>query len=194
MHDIEPHHLWRDAYVAADDPKSPHHGRMHDEFRFTNKIYNYFIHPQWDEFGSATLYGKILYADYDEHLAIIELLGEWNDCLGNDVLFLKQNIVDQQLREGIRKFIVIMDNVLTFHGSDNCYYEEWFEDLVNVNGYICFVNVSVEVENEMKDTQIDHYVNLGAHLQIPSWRSYKPAILTHHIESRLALNAPQQLP
>ena len=53
------------------------YGRQYDEFKFTNKIYNYFIHPQWDDFGSATLYAKILYVEYDEGYAVIELMGEW---------------------------------------------------------------------------------------------------------------------
>ncbi|MBX2816387.1 MAG: hypothetical protein KTR24_10325 [Saprospiraceae bacterium] len=185
MHDIEPHYLWRDSYVAAHDHRSPHYGRTYDEFRFTNKIYNYFIHPQWDEFGSGTLYSKIIYVDYDEHVAIVELIGEWNDCLGNDILFLKQNIIDPLLLEGVRKFILLLDNVLTFHGSDNCYYEEWYEDLINVNGYISFVNVSRDVGDEMTATQIHHYVNLGAHLEVPNWRSYKPTNLTRQVEMRL---------
>ena len=68
MHDIEPHYMWRDQYVASDDQRSPFFGRQYDEFRFTKKIYNYFIHPQWDEFGSNTLYLKIIYTDYDVHL------------------------------------------------------------------------------------------------------------------------------
>lgn len=194
MHNIEPHYLWRDSYVAAEDKKSPHYGRTYNEFTFTNKIYNYFIHPQWDEFGSATLYGKILFADYDDHIAIVELIGEWNDCLGNDILFLKQNIVDRLQHQGIHRFIIIMDHVLTFHGSDNCYYEEWYEDAISEGGYICFINASDDVLDEMESTRIDHYVQLGDHLQIPNWRSYKPANLIRQIEGQLNQRAPLQLP
>jgi len=185
MHNIEPHYLWRDAYVAADDERSPLYGRVYDEFQYSNKVYNYYIHPQWDEFGSATLYGKILLVDYVERVAIIELIGEWNDCLTNDVLFLKQNIVDSMVTEGIQKFIVVMDHVLNFHGSDNCYYEEWYEDILNTNGYIVFLNVLDQVYDEMVSSQIDQYVHMGPTLQIPNWRSFKPANLVLQLELSL---------
>ena len=39
------------------------------------------IHPQWDDIGSETLYAKILCAHYPNQYAIIELIGEWNDCI-----------------------------------------------------------------------------------------------------------------
>jgi len=56
MHDIEPYYKWREYYVASEDEQSPFYGRTYDEFKFTKKIYNYFIHPQWDYIGSQTLY------------------------------------------------------------------------------------------------------------------------------------------
>ncbi len=55
----------------------------------TQTIYNYYIHPQWDDFGSRTLYLKVLLADYDEQYVIIELFGEWNDAIENDIMNLK---------------------------------------------------------------------------------------------------------
>ena len=128
MHTIEPYYKWRDRYVASEDKYSPFFGREYSEFTFSNKIYNYYIHPQWDEFGSSTLYAKILFVDYDEQYAIIELIGEWNDCINNDIMFLKREIVDQLQKRGIHTFIICCDNVLNFHASDDSYYEEWFED------------------------------------------------------------------
>ena len=183
MHDIEPHHHWRDRYVSAEDSRSPHYGRTYDEFRFTKRVYNYYIHPQWDEFGSSTLYIKILYVDYELRTAILELIGEWNDCLSNDILFLKQNVVDNLVQEGISRYILILDNVLNFHGSDNCYYEEWFEDLADTDGFICFLNTLPHVQDEMCDTQIDHFVTLGAGMQIPNWRSFEPRNLAKQVEA-----------
>jgi len=183
MHDIEPHHLWRDRYTSSEDPKSPHYRRIYDEFKFTNCVYNYYIHPQWDEFGSATLYAKIIYVDYDDQAAIIELIGEWNDCLTNDVLFLKQNIVDWLTSEGITKFVLIMDHVLNFHGSDDCYYEEWYEDIVDEEGYICMINVLDHVKDELKKTGIDSYVQFDERLQVHNWRAYSPKGLIQEVES-----------
>ncbi len=43
--------------------------------------------------GSETLYLKILFVDYDERYAIIELIGEWNDAINNDIMLLKRDIV-----------------------------------------------------------------------------------------------------
>jgi len=105
MHEIEPYYNWRDRYIASEDERSPFYGRIYNEFVFTQKIYNYFIHPQWDEFGSQTLYLKILFADYDLGFAIIEMLGEWNDCLQNDVMYLKRDVVDELAKQGINKYI-----------------------------------------------------------------------------------------
>jgi len=137
MHDIEPYYKWRAYYSSEKDEKSPFYGREYSEFTYTNKVYNYFIHPQWDFFGSSTLYGKSLFVDYDESYAVIELIGEWNDCLNNDVMFLKRHFVDALIKQGINKFILACDNVLNFHCSDNSYYEEWWDDVKDDGGWIC---------------------------------------------------------
>ena len=77
MHEIEPFYNWRHIYVSEEDERSPFFGRDYSEFEFTQTIYNYYIHPQWDDFGSRTLYLKVLLADYDEHYVVMELFGEW---------------------------------------------------------------------------------------------------------------------
>ncbi len=64
MHDIEPYYNWRNLYIASEDPLSPFYGQQYSEFEFSNAIYDYFIHPQWDKFDSATLYLKILYVSF----------------------------------------------------------------------------------------------------------------------------------
>lgn len=66
MHDIEPHYHWQHLYQAENDPRSPFYGRSYSEIYFSNAVYNYLIHPQWDEFGSLTLYAKIIYCDYNK--------------------------------------------------------------------------------------------------------------------------------
>lgn len=174
MHDIEPHYQWRDKYIASEDARSPFYERQYNEFQFTQKIYNYYIHPQWDAFGSPTLYAKILYTDYDEGYTIIELLGEWNDALQNDIMFFKRNVIDQLAGFGVNKFLVICDNVLNFHGSDDCYYEEWYEEARDEDGWICFANLLDHVEDEMRITNIHHFVNLGGLFNQLSWRTQKP--------------------
>lgn len=182
MHDIEPFYNWRHRYVASEDSDSPFYGREYDEFAYTNKIYNYFIHPQWDGFGSPTLYSKILYADYDEGFAVIEFIGEWNDCVTNDVMHLKRNVIDHMIHNGITKYALICENVLNFHGSDECYYEEWRDDVIEEGGWVAFVNTLDHVEVEMRETGIDNYVFMGPIFNVPDWRGAKPQILIQQIE------------
>lgn len=174
MHDIEPHWRWRREYDAARDEKSPFYGRIYDEFRFHNKVYNYFIHPQWDSFGSNTLYAKILFVEYDAGYAILELIGEWNDCVTNDIMFLKREIIDYLSAHGVDKYIAICENVLNFHGDDDSYYEEWYEDVRDSDGWIVFLNTLEHVQTEMNDTRLFEYVHFGAHYNGINWRPHKP--------------------
>ena len=94
MHTIEPYYAWRNHYVASEDHRSPFFERVYNEMSYHMKIYDHYIHPQWDSIGSQTLFIKIIWVDYEEESAIIELLGEWNDCLHNDIMRLKRDIVD----------------------------------------------------------------------------------------------------
>ena len=192
MHDIEPFYKWRDNYIASEDERSPFFKRVYDEFKFTNKIYNYFIHPQWDYFGSQTLYTKILFIDYEEKYALLEFIGEWNDCLSNDIMFLKRDLIDQLLAHGIVRFVLICENVLNFHGSDDSYYEEWHEDIKEDNGWICIINALDHVKAEMDVTQLQYYVNIGVHFNGLNWRKQKPKTLISTIEKLIA-NASKQL-
>lgn len=182
MHDIEPWWGWRDEYSAENDHKSPFYGTVHSEFHFTHKIYNYYIHPQWDFFGSETLYGKLLYTDYRNHFALLELIGEWNDCLGNDVMFLKRDFADQLIEKGISKFVIFCDNVLNFHGDEDCYYEEWYDDVKDDGGWICFVNTYEHVLREMEKFRLHHYVNLGENYNDMNWRTQKPVYIVQSLE------------
>jgi len=183
MHDIEPWWGWRDEYVAEKDSRSPFYGRTYDEFTFTNKVYNYFIHPQWDFFGSETLYGKILYVDYTRHYALIELIGEWNDCITNDIMFLKRDLADFLINKSIFKFVIFCDNVLNYHGDDDCYYEEWYDDVKHDRGWICLVNTFEHVDAEMKKYRLHHYLNYGPSFNDMNWRTQKPAYIVQEIEN-----------
>ena len=86
MHMIEPFYGWRNYYIASEDPLSPFADRLYSEFQFEHTVYNYYIHPQWDTIGSPTLFIKILFSEYDDGYAIIELIGEWNDAIENDIM------------------------------------------------------------------------------------------------------------
>ncbi|MFK7807712.1 MAG: hypothetical protein AB8F74_07945 [Saprospiraceae bacterium] len=185
MHDIEPFFKWRGHYVASNDERSPFHGRVYDEFKFTQKIYNYFIHPQWDSFGSSTLYMKILFVNYDRHFAIFELIGEWNDCLHNDVNFLKRDVADVLIDQGITKFILLTENVLNFHAGDDCYYEEWWDDVKDDNGWVAILNTLDHVRVEMQEANLQYYVHFGHAFNDVAWRGMKPKALFEKVEGIL---------
>jgi hypothetical protein len=193
MHDIEPHYQWRDYYIASEDERSPFFGKVNSEFGFTNRIYNYCIHPQWDEFGSSTLYMKLLYTDYEKGVAVLELIGEWNDCLHNDIMYLKRNIADVLVDSGINKFVLIAENVLNFHGGDDDYYEEWFEDIADTEGWIALINILGHVEDEMREACIHRYVRMGDHFNDFNWRKHTPNQLCTVVE-KMILQGNQQLP
>ena len=92
-------------------------------------------------------------------------------------MFIKREIIDHLYDKGIRKYGIFCDNVLNFHGSDNCYYEEWLEDIIEDGGWICLVNTLEHVEREMVDTEIQHYVNFGEEFNDIDWRMKKPESL-----------------
>ena len=185
MHAIEPHYLWRDYYIASEDKRSPYFGHVNSEFEFTDAIYNYLIHPQWDPIESTTLFVKVIMADYQDGYAIIEMMGEWNDLLYNDIMFLKRNLIDEMIHEGINKFIIIGENVLNFHSSDDSYYEEWFEDVED--GWISFLNFREHVLDSFSEANIDYYLLSGGKLNDLAWRTYKPQDLFLKIESEMQL-------
>lgn len=181
MHDIEPFYAWRNEYIASEDEWSPFYGKEYSEFEFSNCIYNYYIHPQWDEIGSPTLYIKLLYTDYEKGYCVIELLGEWNDAIHNDIMYLKRNIIEHLTGHRITKFILIGENVLNFHFSDNEYYQEWFEDIED--GWIAAVNFQEHVLREFTAAHIDLYVVFGGKLNTLEWRIYTPDQLYEKVSS-----------
>lgn len=174
MHTIEPYYNWRGYYISSEDIQSPFYEREYSEFEFTDTIYNYCIHPQWDNIGSPSLFIKIIYADYDEGYAIIELFGEWNDAIQNDIMILKREIVEHLMQCGITKFILIAENVLNFHASDDCYYEEWFEEVDDQDGWITLLNLRPHVLEEIQSENIDQYLILGGELEDMEWRTNTP--------------------
>lgn len=185
LHTLEPYWKWRDFYTAEEDEKSPFFGREYSEFEFTDKIYNYYIHPQWDYFGSETLYLKLLYVDYKKSSAIIEFIGEWNDCLQNDIEFLKRDVIDGLLEKGISKFVLVGENILEFFSSDSEYYEEWYDDVKDRDGWIIAINFREHILEEMRQANIHHYININERYAEINWRSYKPFHLVSYLDDLL---------
>ena len=182
LQDIEPYDNWQYLYTSENDERSPFHGREYSQFEFTNTIYNYYIHPLWDEFGSATLYLKVLMADYDSKYVIFELLGEWNDTIENDIMRLKREVIDEFLRQGISKFILITENVLNFHSSDDSYYEEWYEDVADAAGWIVILNMPEATQHDFKKARLNNYIEI---ISFAPWRTMKPDVLFNQLDNIL---------
>lgn len=182
MHEIEPFYNWRHLYTAEEDENSPFYGKEYSEFEFSNTVYNYYIHPQWDEFGSRTLYLKILFVDYELNYAIIELIGEWNDAVENDIMQLKRSVIDPLIAKDIYKFILITENVLNFHSSDAEYYEEWYEDIKDNGGWIVLLDTPSPTESEMKKARLHRYLHF---MEIDNWRTFQPLHFFQLIDNRL---------
>lgn len=182
MQDIEPYYNWRHLYTAEEDPKSPFYKREYSEFEYSQTIYNYYIHPQWDEFGSRTLYMKLLMADYENGFAIIELIGEWNDAIENDIMTLRREVTDHLYAKGINKFVLIAENVLNFHSSDDSYYEDWKEQLYDEGGWVAVVELPGPSQYDFVRAGLLKFVSL---IELSQWRTMKPEAVVQAVEERI---------
>ena len=185
MVDIEPFPRWREShYISEEDKHSPFYRRTYNDFVAQNMIYNYYIHPRWDDFGSETLYAKILYADYEHGTAIIEFIGEWNDAINNDIMHLKRNVIEALLDAGISKYVLILENVLNFHTSDDEYYAEWAEECRDSfnGGWIVMLNTYDHVYDELHAMRLDNYVYFGREFNGLNWRQHTPKSLIKEVE------------
>lgn len=196
MHEIEPYYSWYTYYEVSEDERSPFYGKEYNYDLYSEDIYGYFIDPAWDFMGSETLYLKILYTDYTKGVSVIEFIGEWNDALHNDIMHLKRNVVEHLIRQGINKFILLGDNVLNFHGSDDCYYEEWSDEVMEVEvngkpGWIAAVNFRDFVLEEWQKFGLDTIIACGGNLQIANWRTMHPnsffELVQNMVHRRIAL-------
>jgi hypothetical protein len=190
MHEIEPFYSWQHLYDASEDEHSPYYGKDYSEFVFSNAIYDHFIHPLWDEMGSATLYLKILFVNYHAGFCVIELIGEWNDMLYNDIMYFKRNIAESLMENMVNKFILIGENVLNFHAGDNDYYEEWFDEVGD--GWIVGLNFRKHVLEEFRHANLDYYISFGGKFDNFNWRCHDPNQLFRAIDAQIMkrLNPP----
>ena len=182
MQNIEPFYNWRHLYTAEEDKASPFYGRTYSEFEFSQTVYNYYIHPQWDFFGSKTLYLKLLFVDYEHGYAIIELLGEWNDAIENDIMTLRRGITDNLYALGINKYMLRAENVLNFHSSDADYYDEWKEQIEEDGGWIVILNMPEQSQYDFKKARLTNYVTL---MDFEGWRTLKPEVVFGQVDNEV---------
>ena len=121
-------------------------------------------------------------ADYEEHYVIIELIGEWNDAIENDIMELKREVMDIFMAEGINKFILVAENVLNFHSGDKDYYEEWFDEVSDNDGWIACVDMPEQTQYDFRKAKLNRYIELT---EIENWRIYKPFHLFKKIDQQI---------
>jgi MFS superfamily sulfate permease-like transporter len=123
---------------------------------------------------------KLLFVDYEQNYAIIELIGEWNDAIENDIMTLRRDVTDDMYAAGINKFILIAENVLNFHSSDADYYEEWREQVVDDGGWIVILNMPEQSQYDFKKARLTNYIEL---MDFPQWRTLRPEVVFQQVDN-----------
>jgi hypothetical protein len=95
---------------------------------------------------------------------------------------LKREVIDVFFYEGITKFIFIAENVLNFHSGDKDYYQEWFEEVTDENGWIVVLNMPEQTQYDFKRAKLNRYLEL---MELPNWRTYKPFHLFKKIDEEM---------
>ena len=87
------------------------------------------------------------------------------------------------MKKGLTKFILIAENVLNFHSSDNEYYREWYDETSEEDGWIIILNMPAATQQDFTKKKLQYYMEL---MEIPEWRSYKPYHLFTKIDKELS--------
>ena len=183
LHHIEPFYGWLKWYSHDQDECSPFHQVEHNLFYFDRSVNRIPAHPLWDDIGSESLLVKILYADYDQGFAIIELFGEWNDLFENDYKLLAENCLTYLIDHGIQKFILLCENVFHAYFQSDDYYQALQEELEE--GWVCLLRPREEVWEDMQSYGITSYFYRSPILDEFPWRRLKPHQLFQLVESRM---------
>jgi hypothetical protein len=119
--------------------------------------------------------------NYEKQYCIIEMLGEWNDLLYNDIMFLYRDVIETLLENNIKYFMLIGENILNFHGDTNDYYEEWFSNIDD--GWIVGINFRDFVIKEFEDCNIDYFIAFSGKFNEFAWRKLMPDQMFDKINS-----------
>jgi hypothetical protein len=96
---------------------------------------------------------------------------------------LKREIIDHLSKKGISKFILICENVLNFHSSDKEYYQEWYDDVSDENGWIVALNMPQQTQQDFRQKKLHYFIEL---MEIDNWRNFKPGHLFEKINVELS--------
>ena len=181
MHALEPYYAWRNHYVASQDPK----------VRFTTGCTTSLPTTSRSTTISSTRSGMSLEAKRSTrksctrittrdtpsgiHRRVERLPVQRHHAL-------KREVIDPLMAGGVTKFVLIGENVLNFHHSDDAYYEEWFDEVVEDDGWIALLNFREHVLADMQAIDLDSYFVLGGELNELGWRTFTPEQLCRRID------------
>lgn len=172
LQNIEPFYGWLAYYSHETDENSPFYGVEHNLFEYDRYVYTFAAHPLWDTIESESLLVKILYANYDDHYAIIELMGEWNDLFQNDFKLLCENCLTFLSDAGIKQFIFVAENVFNIYLESDDYYEAFQEEIEE--GWMCLLRARPHIQAELRQYGIDPYFYWNPDFDDLAWRKLKP--------------------
>ena len=81
-------------------------------------------------------------------------------------------------------FILIAENVLNFHSSDDSYYEEWNEQVADEGGWVVVLEMPKQSQYDFKRSRLTNYIGL---LDLPQWRTMKPEVLFNQVDNWMLL-------
>ena len=71
---------------------------------------------------------------------------------------------------------------MNFHSSDKEYYQEWYEELSDENGWAVILNMPAATQHDFKKKKLQYYIEL---MELIDWRVYKPYHLFKKIDEEL---------
>ncbi|HTQ26615.1 MAG TPA: hypothetical protein VMI35_00730, partial [Puia sp.] len=74
------------------------------------------------------------------------------------------------------------ENVLNFHSGDKDYYEEWFDEINDREGWVVILNMPEQTQYDFRRAKLNRYLEL---MEIDNWRVYKPFHLFKKIDQQL---------
>jgi hypothetical protein len=183
MHELRPHSGWENRYRATEDPRCPFYLEQGAPELGYHRMYDFVIHPEWDSVGCETLFVKQIFADYEQGYVVLELIGEWNDAVHNDVMEVKRRFADPLLAQGVDKFLLIADNLLNFHAGESDYYAEWAEE--TEGGWVVILNARDHVLQDLTDARLTRYVWAGERYRFGAWRAQDPLALCQGVDQMI---------
>ena len=140
-----------------------------------------------DTFIETTI-GQLNFFKWAIENKVLEYIEANYDAIENDIMTLKRDIIEPIMEHGINKFILIGENILNFHYSDDCYYEEWFDEVEE--GWIALVNFHEHVIKEFEKIHLDSYFVMGGELEEEDWRTMQPydfyMKISNYVQKRLS--------